>query len=226
MKKMVGRKLQKPFYPLDEICQRWELSPNDLAPFVLAGQLKLSIPAAGFWVDVGAWVEIEEGKRARSPEGTESVRGPLDLTASDAWRVLRNGTTKVDHFDAGPGRYMNVFGGSDPFAEHEVLNADLVIRHSEVCRFEAEHVPPAADCGNHAGSGKRGVAPKYDWDAFWCELAVSMQIEGMPESQAAVVRRMVEWFAARNQHPDLSTIKKKVSLLWRRYQEALAHLPA
>ena len=77
-----------------------------------------------------------------------------------------------------------------------------------------------------ARSGKRGAPPKYDWDEFYCELAVSMQIDGLPESQAAIVRRMMEWFAERNQYPDLSTVKKKVALLWRRYHEALARLPA
>jgi hypothetical protein len=68
----------------------------------------------------------------------------------------------------------------------------------------------------------RGAPARYDWDEFWCEVAVMLQVEGMPETQAALVRRMTGWFAARGHCPDHSTIKKKVSLLWRRHSEALA----
>ncbi|WP_203072381.1 hypothetical protein [Falsiroseomonas ponticola] len=212
---MTGRKLRKPFYPLDEVCQRLEMLPSDLEPFVLHGHLKLSIPAADFWVNVGAWVEVEEGNRVRSPEGTAIVRGLLDLVASDAWRVLRHGATKVERFDAGPERYMEVWGGSEPFADHEVLKADLVVRDTEVSRFEAEHVPPAADAASRGGPGQRGAMPKYDWDAFWREVARSILFDGVPESQAAFVRRMVDWFDTRGEAPDPSTIKKKLSPLWR-----------
>lgn len=212
---MTGRKLRKPFYPLDEVCQRLEMLPGDLEPFVLQGQLRLSIPAADFWVNVGAWVEVEDGKRVRSPEGTASVRGLLDLAASDAWRVLRHGVTKVDRFDAGVERYMEVFGGSEPFADHEVLRADLVVRDAEVLRFEAEHVAPAMVPTNATVSGQRGAMPKYNWDAFWREVARSMHFDGVPESQAEFVRRMVAWFESRGEDPDISTIKKKLSPLWR-----------
>ena len=57
--------------------------------------------------------------------------------------------------------------------------------------------------------------PKYDWDAFWREVSRSILFGGVPESQAAFVRRMVDWFDSRGEHPDPSTIKKKLSPLWR-----------
>lgn len=121
---------------------------------------------------------------------------------------------------------MDVHRGGDPFAEHEVLKADLVVRDAETTRFETEQLLPATDATDRGGLGQRGAPPRYDWDEFWCEVAVSMHLNGMPASQAAMVRRMEEWFAARDQHPDRSTVKKKIALLWRRHQEALARLPA
>lgn len=111
---MARRILRKPFYPLEEICERWEMSAEDLAPFVLDGELKLSIPAAGLWVSVGEWVEDESGKRARSPSRTVSIRGPLDLEASDAWWAIRKGSTRIESFAAGGNQYIDVFSGSDP----------------------------------------------------------------------------------------------------------------
>jgi hypothetical protein len=57
--------------------------------------------------------------------------------------------------------------------------------------------------------------PKYDWDAFWREVARSILFDGVPESQAAFVRRMLDWFDTRGEAPDPSTIKKKLSPLWR-----------
>ena len=63
--------------------------------------------------------------------------------------------------------------------------------------------------------------PQYDWDAFWCEAAASLHMDGIPNTQAEMIRRMEAWFAARGQFPEKTTIRRKVSLLWRRiHQEA------
>lgn len=231
---MVSRVIRKPFYSLDEVCQRWGISPDDLAAFVLASELTLSIPAADLWVDVGEFVEVEGGRLVRSPHGTISVRGPVDLSASDAWRVLRNGFTKVQHFEAGERRFMEVHRGNDPLAVHEVLKAELVVREAEVKRFEAAQLSEggmertAADrpAGPPVTGSPRGPVPKYEWDAFWCEVAAMMLFEGPPASLAALVRRMEAWFAGRPKQPDTSTIKKKLSPLWRRVAPEVERISA
>jgi hypothetical protein len=42
--------------------------------------------------------------------------------------------------------------------------------------------------------------------------------EGRPETQSAMVRDLLDWFAVRYESiPDESTVKKKVSRLWKEF---------
>jgi len=200
------------------------MAADDLAAFVLAGELTLSIPAAGLWLDVGELVEVEGSGRVRSPHGTVAMRGPVDLAPSDAWWVLRKGTMDVTAFAAEAGRYMEVHRGGEPFPSHEVLRADLIVRDAEMQRFEDLHslapaiaiVQPAAQAAAVPPAPARGALPRYDWDAFWAEVLVTTALDGPPASLAEFVRRMEAWFAGRGQYPDSSTIKKKLAEPWRR----------
>jgi hypothetical protein len=220
-----GRVFRKPFYRLDEVCERWGMSADDLAAFVLAGELTLSIPAAGMWLDVGELLEVEGSGYVRSPHGTVAMRGPVDLAPSDAWWVLRKGTMDVTAFAAEAGRYMEVHKGGEPFPSHEVVRADLIVRYAEMQRFEDLHslapapvaiVQPSTEATAVPLTHARGALPRYDWDAFWSEVLVTTALDGPPASLADFVRRMEAWFAERGQYPDSSTIKKKLADPWRR----------
>lgn len=198
---------------------------DDLAAFVLAGEIALSIPAAGMWLDVGELLDVEGSGCVRSPHGTIAMRGPIDLAPSDAWWVLRKGSIEVTSFAAEAGRYIEVHKGGEPFPTHEVLRGDLIIRHAEMQRFEDLHslaplpvaiVEPAIQATTESLVHPRGALPRYDWDAFWAEVLVTAVLDGPPASLAEFVRRMEAWFAKRGQYPDSSTIKKKLADPWRR----------
>lgn len=224
-----GRIVRKPCYGLAEICERWGVTELDIANFAIACELTLSIVVAQLPLEDGSVEEVDDGHFVDMPERRFRFSGTLDLWPDDAWHVMLTETHWVSSFRAEPGKYRSLWVPSDEDGRFDVPRERLVVRHVERERFEA--VQATAGVTTAAGpvvaqSGKRGAPPKYDWDEFYCELAVSMQIDGLPESQAAIVRRMMEWFAERNQYPDLSTVKKKVALLWRRYHEALARLPA
>lgn len=226
----MGRRVtRKPCYGLAEIGERWGVSELDIANFAIAGELTLSIVVAQLPIEEGSVEEVDDGHFVDMPERRFRFTGTLDLWAHDAWHVMMTGAHGVTAFRAEPGMYRCIWVPSDDAEHLDVPRERLVVRHGERERFEAEQAAAATSAEAPsviARTSQRGAPPKYDWDEFYCELAVSLQIEGLPESQAAIIRRMEQWFAARNQYPDQSTIKKKVALLWRRYHEALERLPA
>ncbi|WP_135468542.1 hypothetical protein [Crenalkalicoccus roseus] len=223
---MPGQVLRKPCYGLAEICARWAVSEADLVHFVIAGELALSVVVVRLPVEEGLIEEVEQGRFAHLPDRVHSVTGTLDLRSPDAWEVLTAGRCAVRSFQAAEGRYRALQAAGDAAPELLVARERLVIRHDEVVRFEAAQAAYAASPAPAMAEVKgRGAPSRYDWDAFWCEAAVLLQIEGMPATQAALVRRMERWFAERGEFPDQRTIKRKVGLLWRRHAEALARLP-
>ncbi len=74
---------------------------------------------------------------------------------------------------------------------------------------------------------RRGARSQFDWDAFWVEVCAVVFVDGLPQSQGALVRQMDQWFAEHaTKPPSTSTVKKKLIPLWRRINpEALANAP-
>jgi len=203
------------------------VSEPDIANFAIAGELTLSIVVAQLALEDGSAEEVDDGQFVDIPARHYRFTGTLDLCANDAWHVMMAGTRGVSAFRAEPGTYRCLWVLPDEAEQFDVSRERLVVRHAERQRFEAEQAAAETVAGAPplvVQKSGRGAPTKYDWDEFSCELVVTTQIDGFPESQAALVRRMLQWFAARNQYPDHSTIKKKVALLWRRYHEALARL--
>ena len=56
-------KLRKPFYHIDELLARWEMTERDITAFVLADELTLSATVAGIRIQYGSF----EDMRRRPP---------------------------------------------------------------------------------------------------------------------------------------------------------------
>jgi len=222
---MNSRVVRKPCYGISEVCTRWSVTELDVANFAIGRELTLSVVAARLPVEEGEVDEVDDGHFVDIPEGRRWFSGTLELWPQDAWQVVMDGSAGVSSFQAGPGRYRRVSSSTES-AEFVVPRERLVVQHAELERFEAAQAASVAVAElPHTPmlvAAVRGAPARYDWDEFWCEVAVMLQVEGMPETQAALVRRMTGWFFTRGHCPDQSTIKKKVSLLWRRHSEALA----
>lgn len=215
------RPIRKPFYRMEEICDRWSLMPVDIAAFALSSELQLSVAVARLPVTVGVWDQTADGDWFQIPKGQRSINGLVDLFPEDAWRIIQHGAQVVSRLKAPEGEYTEPALSGASASGLTVEPKDLAISHAELERFQDVHglVQPPAISGNigavFRSTVSRGATPRFDWDAFWCEVARSLLFEGVPESQAALVRRMEGWFAARHQQPDTSTLKKKLSPLWR-----------
>ena len=227
---MGSRVTRKPCYGLAEVCTRWAITELDIANFAIGGELKLSVVAAGLPVEDGEVDEVDEGHFVDIPTRHHWFNGTLDLWPQDAWYIVMDGSRAVNSFEVERGRYRCVRAPTDEAPEFVVPRERLVVRHAELERFEAAQAEqasvPDSPAASQAVAAVRGAPARYEWDEFWCEAAMVLQIDGMPETQAALVRRMEGWFSKRGQFPDRSTIKKKVTLLWRRHEEALARIPS
>jgi hypothetical protein len=145
----------------------------------------------------------------------------VDLFPEDAWWALDAGSQTVFRLKAPADEYIEPASHGDEDRGLTVALKDLVVAHAEFERFQTDQgLAPEAPQPDFAAvpalpTVTRGATPKFDWDAFWREVARSLLFDGVPESQAALVRRMEAWFGTRGEHPDSSTIKKKLSPLWR-----------
>ena len=220
--------LRKPFYRLDEICMRWQLSEADIASYVVADELTISTVLAGQQLEFGAYEERPGGTVIRVPIGARHHTGSVDLLPSDGWHAIDEGQRKVSRFRAEPNRYLEVAGDRGSDASLLVRRASLVFNYAEVVRFEtANGITPALDLVADVVPRRRGAPPQFDWDDFWVEVCHTVYVDGVPDSQGALVRRMDQWFAERMMKPPAtSTLKKKLIPLWRRISpEALASSP-
>jgi len=72
--------------------------------------------------------------------------------------------------------------------------------------------------GSADSPGNPGGRPaRWDWEAFWLELAVIVHEDGLPEVQNDMVKRMQQWFVDTcGNHPADSQIKVRISKLYQR----------
>jgi hypothetical protein len=219
---MAARMRRKPFYRLEEVCERWGMSTGDIAAFVMAKELIVSIATAGVLIEEGIVDANAAGSPHHVPAGLFMRSGLIDLHGNDAWVVLQRGSHQIEQLPAAPGQYVRLCmsgGMPDPV---EVLVQDLIVRHAELERFEgAQSLTPSNEDAPMSAvvvlpSRSRGVQPTHDWEACWIEICRTLYFDGVPENQAALVRRLQDWFQAQGRKvPDESTLKKKVKAVWR-----------
>ena len=119
---------------------------------------------------------------------------------------------------------------SEPAGGIAITAPEVLITRAEVQRFELEHdlhrggtdaVQGAARSDRSRGAGP-GVPPRHDWDAFFGALARRIHDNGLPSTQAELVREMLDWFQARREDhaPDESTVRRKIAVVWREFNRA------
>lgn len=88
-----------------------------------------------------------------------------------------------------------------------------MLRAETVARIEEEY-GLFRRVGPPAGRG-------HDWDGFYAAVIDRIFHNGVPERQADLVAEMQDWFIASNPQgdaPDESTIRKRISPIWRLLQ--------
>ncbi len=197
------------FYSLTEVAVRWSVTPFDVIGWSTDGLLALSI----------ALPPVKTGP-------SETLSGLADVEAAHLLPLFRRDgapspTVTIRRVKAGTDFRWIV----DPAEGVAITAADALVRRAEVERFERQHgclrgQGPTQSVGGTLASPRRGgpgVPPRYDWDRFYAALACRIHEHGIPATQSELVRDMMDWFAQRDERdvPDESTVRRKVSLVWR-----------
>ena len=67
---------------------------------------------------------------------------------------------------------------------------------------------------------KRGRPPIYDWSAFFAEIIVRADLDGLPDSQAELERSMADWCQDQwGASPGDSTIREKISPIYNHFRK-------
>ena len=212
---------KKPFYQLDEVCERWSMSRRDLAAFAYAGDIVMSFMAPHLAVRIGEWDKSQGEQRVSIDRGVSNVHGLTELVGRDAWAILHAGRHDISELLANEGYFARLCTDDGTPATYAITDADLIVQGAEFERFEKVHCvgPELAQFpgggGNGGASRRRGAPTTHDWDEFWIEVCCYNNSCGLPETQAQLVRTMQDWFQAEGMPtPDDSTLKKKFKRLW------------
>ena len=171
--------LQKPFYHIDEVLERWSISERDMMAFVLAGSLTVSATVAGLRVTYGLCRPSAAGITDRIATSHSYIIGLVPLQRSDAWRVFKQGEFAITTLLAPPEEFAmidNAAGNN----QHGVQKVDLVIAHDELVRFEKAN-PAIMGTSTTGDISRRGAPSQFDWDDIWVELCAVIYLDGLPE---------------------------------------------
>jgi hypothetical protein len=129
-------RIDKAYFTLDEIEERWRLPHRDLVYLAENGLLRVSVRVFGVHVETGHYEEAEEGRWSRVACERLFARGLEDLRERDAFRLFRDGRAAVTGFAAAEPAYRDLV---EPTPSLEVRLEDLVVRREERDRVESRH---------------------------------------------------------------------------------------
>ena len=184
--------------------------------------LTFSTVVRGVRVDTSYDEQTAEGDIFRVPGGPRYLRGIQQLYGVDIWRAFRGERVTIFRLKSTePYSHLEIEHEHDWF---EIGLEDLVLTRPEIEKYEAANgivaetkqapvqSPPARTTRRPPGPG---ASAKHDWDGFYMELFRNVYENGLPSSQALLVRMLLDWFhATSKQPPDESTVRKKVSRFW------------
>lgn len=186
---------KRALYTLPEAAARWGCQIADIAEWAIAGHLDImvAIPPTLF--------------------GGEILSDLVAIAPGDILGMFRRCGTGPRE---GIIRRARALGEGDwrhippPEPGLPIKREDLMLLADALARFEEEH----GIFRRVAVSNTRG----YDWEGFYAAMMLRIFRSGLPEKQTDLVGEMQDWFIANSTDgdtPDESTIRKRVSPIWR-----------
>ncbi|WP_439634906.1 hypothetical protein [Glycocaulis sp.] len=129
-------RIEKDYFALDELEERWGMAHRDLVYLAENGLLKVSVRLYGVRLEQGCYEEVEEGQWCSIPEEYGVFHGLQDVRAQDAYRALREGAVRTGWFDTPERRYCMV---RQPEEGIVIRKDELVVRRDERDRAESRH---------------------------------------------------------------------------------------
>lgn len=142
--------IEKAYFTLAEVLDRWSLPEADVAYPAENDQLRLSIRILNLPIEFGDFEETDDGRCYSIPSERSSFNGLLDLYVQDVFQLFRIGEVSVTRFRTTKADYACFFGSRESLT---IRKPDLVLSREERDRFEAK-------------SGFRGAAGVKQANAF------------------------------------------------------------
>lgn len=185
------------FFSLMELAIRWECTLHRVVDAAILGQLRVvaGIPPVTC--------------------GPQSIGGLVQVNLADMLPMFRRfglsdeaaTLRRIAPYEGGAWIYI-----TDPAEGLPIRSTDLLVPGQDVQRYEDER-----DLLRRSASTV-GAAPRYDWDAMYAWIFKRINDDGLPESQAALVGEVQDWFVRNSRSgkvPEDSTIRKRISMIWR-----------
>lgn len=172
--------IEKAYFTLDEIEDRWQLPRRDVVYLAENGLLRLSVRLYAVYLEQGYYEEMDGGDWARIPTQHGRFTGLQDLHEHDAFVLFRDGQAQVEAFAAPAAEYRWLV---EPTASIMVCERDVVVRREERDRVECS--PGLVRAGVANGASFRQLNG-------YAEVHCSGVVFHLGPVQARVVQRLHE----------------------------------
>jgi hypothetical protein len=129
-------RIEKDYFALHELTERWDLPHHDLVYLAENGLLRVSVRLYGVRLEQGSYEEVGDGQWCSIPEEQSLFQGLQDLRAEDVYRLFHEGALRIARFDAPERRYCVVLKPTNGVL---IKKEELVVRRCERDRTEARH---------------------------------------------------------------------------------------
>jgi len=126
--------IDKAYFTLEEIEERWAIPRRDIAYLAENGILRLSVRVFGVRIERAYMEQTAEGDWFDIPYDHTNFWGLLDLIERDVFELFRDGSTTVTCFHH-PGEIIRLIERTPSL---DVRVSDIVVRREERDRVEAE----------------------------------------------------------------------------------------
>lgn len=185
------------FYSITELSIRWDRCLHKVVDAAILGQLRVVTGISP--VDCGR----------------QRIGGLVQVNIADVLPMFRRvgpseesaKLRRIAPYEGGDWLYI-----TDPVDGILIRSNDLLVPGQDVQRYEDER-----DLLRRSAHSA-GATPRYDWDAMYAWLFKRINDEGLPESQAALVGEVQDWFIRNSKSgkvPEDSTIRKRILMIWR-----------
>ena len=168
--------IEKDYYILEEIEERWGLPRHDIAYLAENGLLKVSVRLYGIHIEYGSIEQTKDGQWLSIPGERAWFEGLLDLRPCDVYKLFHEGSVRIRTFAVPDGEYCRVLQPEDGIL---VRYRELIVRRDERDLVEARH-----GLGGTLRSDTRVVASPRDFS----EVTLGTQTFLLGAIQAQVVR--------------------------------------
>jgi hypothetical protein len=171
--------IDKAYFTLEEIEERWQLPHRDIVYLAENGLLKLSVRLFNVRLEWGEFEDFGNGHWNRIPTDQRWFSGLQDLREHDAFRLFRDGEAQIDQFAMPEPGYCHLLEPTDSLL---IRATDVVVQRQERARVEQQQ--------GLAGAIKPAVTSIFRQVNDYGEVHVAGRVFNLGPAQSRVVKQL------------------------------------